>query len=95
MTRLATLALALLLAGCPRPVCSTLATRCDGARAEVCAADGQWQLVADCDRVALQSGGEWLCAPVVDDGERRTGRRGRLRARQRDGRGRRSRRASG
>jgi len=57
------------LAGCPRPVCPTLATRCDGARAEVCAADGQWQLVADCDRVAMQSGGEWACAPVLDEGD--------------------------
>ena len=68
MTRLAALTL-LALAGCPRPVCSTLATRCDGARAEVCAADGQWQLVADCDRVAMQSGGEWACEPVEDEGE--------------------------
>jgi len=69
MTRALALSL-LLLAGCPHPVCSTLATRCDGpARVEVCAADGQWQLVADCSTVALQSGGEWLCAPVEDEGE--------------------------
>lgn len=59
MTRLAFLAL-LTLAGCPRPVCPTLATRCDGARAEVCAADGQWQLVADC---AIDGA---TCGPVED-----------------------------
>lgn len=68
MTRLAALTL-LALAGCPRPVCSTLATRCDGPRAEVCASDGQWQLVADCVAVAQQSGGEWTCAPVLDEGD--------------------------
>lgn len=65
----ALLALSLLLTGCPRPVCSTMATRCDGARAEVCAADGQWQVVEDCEAVARQSGGEWTCAPVEDEGE--------------------------
>ena len=53
-------AILVFLAGCPRPVCPTLATRCDGARAEVCAADGQWQLVADC---AIDGA---TCGPVED-----------------------------
>lgn len=60
--------LAALLAGCPAPVCSTLATRCDGARAEVCGSDGQWQTVMDCDAVAAHSGGEWACVPTTSDG---------------------------
>lgn len=41
--------LVVLLAGCPSPVCPTLATRCDGPRVETCASDGQWQTVADCE----------------------------------------------
>lgn len=64
-----TAALAALLAGCPTPVCSTLATRCDGTRVEVCDADGQWQEVADCVEVARTSGGEWSCAETTEDGE--------------------------
>lgn len=65
----AALTLSLLaLAGCPTPVCPTLATRCDGARAEVCGGDGQWQTIADCDEVAASSGGEWTCGPAVSDG---------------------------
>jgi hypothetical protein len=63
----ALLAAALLLAGCPSPVCPTLAMRCAGPRVEVCDARGQWALVADCDVVAAQSGGEWACAETRDD----------------------------
>lgn len=63
------LALALLsLAGCPTPVCPTLATRCDAQVAQVCDADGQWQEVADCADVARTSGGEWTCEPTTSDG---------------------------
>ena len=57
-----------LLEGCPTPVCSTLATRCDGSRAEVCASDGQWQTVTDCDELEEASGGAWECAPLEERG---------------------------
>lgn len=56
---------AALAAGCPSPVCETLASRCDGQRAEVCAADGQWQLIADCGELEGA-----MCAEVEDDGQR-------------------------
>lgn len=61
-------ALVAVLAGCPAPVCSTLASRCDGQHAMLCDADGQWQTVADCDEVAASSGGEWTCQPTSSDG---------------------------
>lgn len=59
------LVFALVGSGCPSPVCdSTLAeTRCHGERAEVCASDGQWQLVADCSSVEGA-----MCSAVEDDG---------------------------
>lgn len=64
--------LALALTGCPTPpVCSPAETRCmaDAQRVEVCRADGQWALVADCAVIAQQSGGEWLCEETrVDEG---------------------------
>lgn len=68
MTRALLSLLALTLAGCPAPVCSTLATRCDGTRVEVCDADGQWQEVQDCSRLWETSGGEWTCEPTTSDG---------------------------
>lgn len=55
-----------LLAGCPTPVCTTLATRCNGARAELCASDGQWAIVADCAEagaVCESVGDEVACVP--------------------------------
>jgi hypothetical protein len=59
---------ALGITACPRPVCSTLATRCDGEVAQICGSDGQWQRVADCDAVERTSGGEWSCQPTLSDG---------------------------
>ncbi len=56
-----------LLAGCPTPVCSTLASRCNGPRAELCDSRGQWQLVADCAEagaVCESVGEEVACAPM-------------------------------
>lgn len=58
-----------LATGCPSPVCPTLATRCDGARVEVCDSSGQWSHVLDCSEVAASSGGEWTCAETTEDGE--------------------------
>jgi hypothetical protein len=55
-----------LLSGCPTPVCSTLAARCNGPRAELCDSRGQWQLVADCAEagaVCESVGEEVACAP--------------------------------
>lgn len=68
MTRAIILLATLSLAGCPTPVCPTLATRCDGQVAQVCDADGQWQEVADCSRLWETSGGEWTCEPAISDG---------------------------
>lgn len=65
--RAALLALALLDAGCPAPVCATGSTRCAGAHVEACDGRGQWRLVADCDDVARSSGGEWACATTRTD----------------------------
>lgn len=54
-----------LLAGCPMPpVCEPEASRCDGQRAELCSAEGQWQLVADC--AAVPEGA--MCVAAHDDG---------------------------
>lgn len=68
MTRALIITLALLLAGCPPPVCLTGATRCDGERVEACDGRGHWRLVADCVDVARSSGGEWTCSESFDDG---------------------------
>ena len=54
------------LAGCPTPVCPTLATRCSGQTVELCGSDGQWQTVVDCAEV---SGGSWSCGTTREDGE--------------------------
>jgi len=60
------LGLSLLLAGCPTPVCDSTAAayRCHEDRAEVCASDGQWQLIADCSSIE----GARCAEDVVDDG---------------------------
>jgi hypothetical protein len=68
MTRTIAITLLVLAAGCPAPVCPTLATRCDGQVAQVCDADGQWQEVADCSTLWETSGGEWTCEPTTSDG---------------------------
>lgn len=63
------IAIALLLAGCPAPVCPTLATRCAGTVVELCGSSGQWYPVVDCAEVARTSGGEWSCSSTTEDGE--------------------------
>lgn len=40
--------LALLVAGCPAPVCRVNDTRCDGQTAQLCTAGGEWHPLADC-----------------------------------------------
>lgn len=67
MTRVA--ALALLLSGCPTPVCPVQATRCAGDVVELCGSDGQWQVALDCAEVERTSGGEWSCGETREDGE--------------------------
>ena len=67
MTRASAL-LALMIVGCPAPVCPTLATRCHGELVEACDSAGQWRLVADCSDVARSSGGEWSCGTTREDG---------------------------
>lgn len=69
MIRLTVLTFALALAGCPAPVCPTLATRCTGDVVELCGSDGQWQVVLDCAEVERTSGGEWSCGETREDGE--------------------------
>jgi len=55
--RVCAMLVALLLAGCDDE-CSQNATRCDDDRAEMCSADGVWELIADC---AAIEGAEFTC----------------------------------
>lgn len=68
---LTVLVLAVVFAGCPAPVCPTLATRCAGEVVELCDSSGQWYPVLDCAEVARTSGGEWACGTSHEDGEER------------------------
>lgn len=54
-----------LLCGCST-VCKIDETRCNGNHAEVCDANGQWQIIMNCDEVV---GGEdpWVCCAASTD----------------------------
>lgn len=51
--------------GCPAAVCEQLETRCASDVAQVCNADGQWQVVMDCGQVEP---GAWSCGEDPDEG---------------------------
>src|SRR5207244_5555546 len=55
------LAALLLCSGCRHDGCEPLASRCDGHVAELCDADRDWIVVADCDEVSRQTGATWVC----------------------------------
>ncbi|WP_328707275.1 hypothetical protein [Citreicoccus inhibens] len=57
-----------LLARCKAPDgCTSMATRCAGNVAQICNADGSWQVLADCDAVSNNSGSAFTCAYVNDE----------------------------
>ncbi|RJS14139.1 hypothetical protein DRW03_35445 [Corallococcus sp. H22C18031201] len=54
-----------LLAHCKAPDgCAPMATRCAGNTAEICNADGSWQVLADCDAVSNNIGATFTCTYV-------------------------------
>lgn len=49
--------------------CTPLATRCNANVAEICDDNERWGMYLDCNEVAAQSGGTWVCcAPAGDAG---------------------------
>ena len=63
------LALGPLVPGClpPSDGCEPLTTRCNGPIAEICGGDERWGTILDCNEVAAQSGGEWVCCAYEDE----------------------------
>ncbi|MCP3104515.1 hypothetical protein LZ198_37200 [Myxococcus sp. K15C18031901] len=58
-----------LLTRCRAPDgCAPVATRCAGNVAEICNADGNWQVAADCDTVSEHSHAVFTCTFVSEDG---------------------------
>ena len=73
MMKLFLIALPVLAVGCePRRSqdCHPTTTRCVDNLVELCDAEGQWLVVADCDQLSRMSGTGWVCTPVpfVTDG---------------------------
>ncbi|MBU8900633.1 hypothetical protein KRR26_33990 [Corallococcus sp. M34] len=44
-----------------------MATRCAGNVAQICNADGSWQVLVDCDAVSNNSGAAFTCAYVNEE----------------------------
>ncbi|TQF10405.1 hypothetical protein FJV41_39585 [Myxococcus llanfairpwllgwyngyllgogerychwyrndrobwllllantysiliogogogochensis] len=58
-----------LLTRCRAPDgCAPVSTRCAGNVAEICNADSNWQVLADCDAVSEHSSVAFTCAYVSEDG---------------------------
>lgn len=49
--------------------CETEVTRCSENAVEICNADGDWDVVMECDDVWSADGAEWQCCIDPDDGE--------------------------
>ncbi len=52
----------------PPDGCTPASTRCANGAAEICDSDTRWNLLLDCDAIAAQSGGVWVCCDTGDGG---------------------------
>ena len=51
----------------PPDGCTPLAMRCNGPAAEICDEETRWGAFMNCDDVAAQSGGVWVCCAATGD----------------------------
>lgn len=57
-----------LMVGCGDD-CKSDSTRCNGARVELCNADGEWELSVDCTNIEdFDAGIDWMCCVDPSDG---------------------------
>lgn len=54
----------------PPDGCTPLATQCNGPVAEICDEQMRWGGYLNCDEIAKQSGGAWVCCPENSDAGR-------------------------